>query len=314
LIVKQTDIKTNLQKHQLYGYNAEKQMAFYLKREFEFNEDILVINDLRLVMDDNVAQMDHLIIHSFGFIIIESKSVTAEIEINEYGEWIRHYSGYSKGMPSPINQATRQLDFLKKFLTLHEKDLLRKRLMFNKNFSDFKYDVMVAISDNGIIKRPKGLKLPEVHKADQITYSVKQTIDSYARVNNKLLTLDISYQLVSSTMRKIALLLMKSHTPAVISVHNTQVQRHTKQEHTECSLETSAPTQKVCKHCQSENIEILHGRFGYYFKCLDCNKNTKITLTCKHKTCKPKLRKSKLMFYSECPSCETSALYFKNDG
>lgn len=92
MILKETDEKELLNKFQEYGYNAEKQMAFYLKRAFQESNDIFVINDLRLVMNDDVAQIDHLIMHRFGFILIESKSVTSKISVNEHGEWIRHYS------------------------------------------------------------------------------------------------------------------------------------------------------------------------------------------------------------------------------
>ncbi len=61
MILKETDEKELLNKFQEYGYNAEKQMAFYLKRAFQENNDIFVINDLRLEMNDDVAQIDHLI-------------------------------------------------------------------------------------------------------------------------------------------------------------------------------------------------------------------------------------------------------------
>jgi len=317
LIVKQIDKRTNLEKRQLYGHNAEKQMAYYLRREFQSDNSVFILNDLRLTMNGDVAQIDHLIIHRFGFLIVESKSVTAEIEINEHGEWIRHYSDYSKGMASPINQATRQSDFLKKFLASHEGHLLRQRLMFKTSFSDFKYDVMVAISDNGIIKRPRSLELPEVHKADQITDSTKQLIKGYSKVNKKLLSLDVNYQFADSTMKKVALFLRQSHTPSATSKPSTdkkkptQIPSNPKQKPVMPPLKQPTSTQS-CRHCQSKSIEIRYGKFGYYFKCLNCSMNTAIVLTCNHTSCKPKIRKSKLRFYSECSACKTSELYFEN--
>ncbi len=54
------------------GDEAEKQMAHYLKRAYQKNKDIHVINDLRLVLGDDAAQIDHLVIHRFGFIIVIS--------------------------------------------------------------------------------------------------------------------------------------------------------------------------------------------------------------------------------------------------
>src|SRR2546423_13797828 len=69
---------------------AEKQMAFYLRRAFGTSDHILLFNDLRLVADDGeVAQIDHLILHPNGFILIESKSIAGSVLINEHGEWCR---------------------------------------------------------------------------------------------------------------------------------------------------------------------------------------------------------------------------------
>ncbi len=189
MILKEIDKKEALIKHEEYGYKAEKQMAFYLKRAFQDNKDIHVINDLRLEMNDDVAQIDHLIIHRFGFLIVESKSVTSKISINEYGEWTRHYPKFTRGIPSPVNQARRQADFLKNFLMARTEYLLKKSLIFQASVTDFKFDVSVAISDSGIINRAKNTNLSEVHKADQITDAINEIISSYAGTNKNLLTL-----------------------------------------------------------------------------------------------------------------------------
>jgi len=305
-----------MEKHQVYGYNAEKQMAYYLKRAFQSDSQFLILNDLRLTMNGDVAQIDHLVIHRFGFLIVESKSVTAEIEINEHGEWIRHYSEYSKGMASPIKQAGRQSDFLKRFLVSQEEHLLRKKLVFKSSLSDFKYDVMVAISDNGIIKRPKGLEFPEVHKADQITDSIQELVESYARINKKLFSLNVNYQFADSTMKSIAFLLKKAHRPSGNSSRSNKSPSNQAPAKPMKKMVVARPEQpsstQLCRHCQSKNIEIRYGKFGYYFKCLDCDKNTPITMTCSKASCKPKIRKSKLKFYKECAACKTSELYFEN--
>ena len=51
-----------------YGHEAEKQMAFYLKRSFQDSKDAHIISDLRLEMNRDFAQIDHLISHRFGFV------------------------------------------------------------------------------------------------------------------------------------------------------------------------------------------------------------------------------------------------------
>jgi len=44
-------------------------MAFYLKRAFQNDEKIIIINNLRVIVNNEVAQIDHLVVHPFGFII-----------------------------------------------------------------------------------------------------------------------------------------------------------------------------------------------------------------------------------------------------
>ena len=62
------------------GAKAEAQMAFYLKRAFSDDPDVWVFNDLRFRSDEeDVAQVDHLVMHRSGFIVIESKSVTSKV-------------------------------------------------------------------------------------------------------------------------------------------------------------------------------------------------------------------------------------------
>ena len=98
--MKETDAPTSKGKFTQAGFKAAQTMAHYLKRAFKDAEDILVLNGIRLKSHDHSTQIDHLIIHRYGMIIIESKSAVGTIEINDHGEWSR--SAYDKGMASPV--------------------------------------------------------------------------------------------------------------------------------------------------------------------------------------------------------------------
>ncbi|WDP92370.1 MAG: NERD domain-containing protein [Desulfobacter sp.] len=319
MILKGIDDKTNLTKIQKYGHDAEKQMAFYLKRAFQDNSDIVVINDLRIQMGDDFAQMDHLIIHRFGFTVVESKSVTSKISINEHGEWIRHYRSSSKGMPSPVNQAKRQIDLLQKFLTTNCEHLLRKILISKTTLADFKYDVLVAISDTGIIKRGKNTSIAEVCKADQITEKIEGLIDGYAKTNDKLFSLKMNSHFRESTIQRISDTLVKAHkSSARADEYQEPPELNNDEDLTKWAPkapvdESDSSEEKKCSKCNSVNISILYGRYGYYFKCRDCDGNTAIKLKCKNDSCKVRIRKAKLKFYKECSTCETSEFYFENE-
>ena len=79
------------------GYDASKQIAYYLKKEFSSDKDIQVFNNLRFLYNGEYTQIDHLIIHRYGFIIIESKSAKTKISYNEIGEFSRFFNGEWKG-------------------------------------------------------------------------------------------------------------------------------------------------------------------------------------------------------------------------
>ncbi|MFC2991390.1 nuclease-related domain-containing protein [Halomonas tibetensis] len=74
------------------------------------------------------AQIDHLVIHPYGFIIIESKSIVGEVQVNAEDEWSRSYKGNWSGIASPIRQAELQQEVLKALLRNHVEKLLGKLL------------------------------------------------------------------------------------------------------------------------------------------------------------------------------------------
>ena len=73
------------------GIKQEQDVAFYLRRAYKDRDNVMVINDLRIEHDGEVAQIDHLIVYTYGFIVVESKSIRGEVNVNEHGEWTRSY-------------------------------------------------------------------------------------------------------------------------------------------------------------------------------------------------------------------------------
>ncbi|KAA0571155.1 nuclease-related domain-containing protein [Azospirillum sp. Sh1] len=164
------------------GVRAERQMAFYLRRAFASSDDYAVLNNIRITAGGDTAQIDHLVISRWGLVIIESKSVSTRVRVNQRGEWMRLMGGSWQGMPSPILQATRQRDFLRTVLSANKTKLLGRVLLGGqKDFENFSMDVMVAVSDHGIIDRVNGADPKEVFKADQIPMRVKELLEARRR-------------------------------------------------------------------------------------------------------------------------------------
>lgn len=319
MILKELEEKETNNKYEEYGYKAERQLAFYLKRAFENDKSINVINNLCLELNGDVAQIDHLIIHEYGFIIIESKSVTSKILINERGEWIRQHRGSSQGMPSPVNQARRQADFLRKYLMPKSELLLKKFLGVQHTFEKIPIDIIVAISDNGIIDRAKNIDLPEVCKADQVTDFGKDIIGKYKKQDSKYFSLSVPRSFSEVSFYRVSNYLLRSHS-ATHSI-NSEVVRESNISQSKIIPDKEIPknkifTKPICKNkcikCGSSKVNILYGKYGYYFKCLNCSGNSAIKLKCVNSKCKVRLRKEKERFFQECKTCNTSILYHMN--
>lgn len=307
MIVKDIEEVKATDKFAQAGLAAEKQMAFYLRRAFGDEPNVLVLNNIRLLMDDDAAQIDHLLLHEFGIIIIESKSVTSQVTINEHGEWSRLFDGVSKGMPSPVLQAKRQAEFLSRYLEPHTEVLLKKLLGIQMTFDKMPIHVIVAISDSGIINRPKNTpdELEYVCKADRAVERIREIIDWY-RKKNSALSLSLGpYILGKSARKSISQFLVFNHTPVKSSAPLEDVTK-VKTEH---SASNSRP---ICKHCNGNVVEVLYGKYGYYMKCSDCGGNTAIRENCAACGNRLRVRKEKERFFLECSDCDTSSLFHKN--
>ncbi len=330
MIVKELDSFTPQDKFAKAGRDAEEQMSFYLRRAFADNKNIYVFNDLRLEHKDDAAQIDHLIFHQYGMIIIESKSVTSRVEINEHQEWIRVFNGKKQGMSSPILQARRQGDFIKKYLERNSEVLLGKFLGLQTHLGSMLIDVLIAISDSGIINRPKKMALEEVCKADQICDRVRSLLNKQQKEGNVFNINRTGRSFNKDEVNNIVEFLLKEHKPLAYKNIETEIV-------SKPSLVSSPPEKKVviqvqaetlckpnkvplsqnaskhlCRQCHKTNLSVASGRYGYYFKCLDCEGNTPINTICQTCNIKEKIRKSSDRFYAECESCKTSNLFYTN--
>lgn len=201
------------------GAKAEEQMAFYLRRAFYEDPAIHVFNDLRFEDDTgDSAQIDHLVLHKYGFIIIESKSVTSGIKVNKQHEWIRFWNKLPQGMPSPVQQARRQVEFLRRALNSNAEHLSGKLMgVFQKRFSSCAWDVLVAISDSGTITRE--VEVPELCKADQVADRIKAVFKKYKRASGPLsLKLDVPVDMDRGTLENIIQFLLDHHKPRSLKI------------------------------------------------------------------------------------------------
>ena len=322
MILKELDPGAGGDRFSKAGRKAEKQLAHYLKRAFADSPAIRVLNDLKLERNGEVAQIDHLALHKYGVVIIESKSVTTCVSINAHDEWTREYAGSWHGMRSPVLQASRQGDLLRALLIDHHDELLDKMLGFiQTSFTAMALDILVAIADSGQIKRHCPEQAPEVMKADQVPYRIQELVGRYEAMNSlfNLRLRDIAAaprSFSDSELSRMGVFLRTRHqplTPCERAREPAEDITKTAQEPKPGSTsENGRPP--VCRYCSSSSLVVKYGKYGYYFKCQDCNGNTPIKARCYRCNSKARLRKQRQHFYSEFPTCGGSDLFFSNTG
>ncbi|AXK40400.1 nuclease-related domain-containing protein [Crenobacter cavernae] len=334
MILKEKAFAEAKDKFQAAGDAAEKELAFYLKRYFADDSEVFVLNDIRIAFNDDAAQMDHLIIHSAGMTIVETKSVAGKIQLRQDGQWLRWYGDKSSGMASPLIQAKLQADFLRKFLRANT----RQPEIIDK----LNLDYLVAISSQGVFIPPKENPPAEVCKTDMVGEKIQ------ARANGEVV--------FPTAFRKVlGEFLCRSHTPrkavtpepaASAPIEPASVAREPQADYVVVpeatqrlvrsrpahlgyigerlrstgllrSLIGADEPRKVyatyCRKCDSQNLEFRYGKFGYFLRCLDCSENTSLKPDCRQCGRQTKLRKDGQLLFVECASCKLSEVLHRND-
>jgi len=99
------------------GMEGERAAAFYLDGHYKDSPHNVLLHDLRLEVDGEVAQIDHLVINRTGYmVLIETKNYSGDVEVNAHGEFTVRYGKERYGIPSPYEQSRRHARVLGRLL------------------------------------------------------------------------------------------------------------------------------------------------------------------------------------------------------
>jgi len=297
------------------GLKAEQEAAYFIDFHLKDSKNTLVIHDLRLDVGGRVAQIDHLLLHrSLTAFVLETKSFHAGVKITDDGEFLR-WNDYKKtyeGMASPVAQNERHVGVLKDaFKQLDMPTRLGMRL--SPTFEPY-----VLVSPNSRVDRPKKHETSRVLKADMLIDAIGKRFEK----EGVLETVAAMAKFVSTdTLLDIGRQLVRRHQP--IKFDYAAKFGLSGMAATTSVVEEPAPAAYVadreqttekprCRNCSSEKLSIQYGKYGYYFKCADCDGNTPIKIGCGKEGHKERIRKEGLKFFRECEQCNSSVLYFVN--
>jgi len=322
------------------GIKQEHDVAFYLRRAYKDRDNVLVLNDLRIEHNGETAQIDHLIVYTYGFIVVESKSIRGEVKINEYGEWSRSYKEQWSGMPSPLKQAELQITLLKQYLCANTEKVIGKFLGIQQGLGARCYDVFSAISSDAIIDRSKAPQdlAAKLVKSEFISDALnkKMNFKKFYNLVGKIYDTRPSFNhdemlhicqflmaepITSSDATPAQLSALEntssSAIPAVKDEHNAPYAPITKVNTAPTDYSKYMPPAKVanlaiqCKHCGACSGLTAHsGRYGYYAQCGSCGGNTPLKRACPAcSSSQTKVSKAKNMYRLQCSGCGASFVY-----
>ncbi|WP_354625761.1 nuclease-related domain-containing protein [Psychromonas sp. MME2] len=320
MIIKNKDPLTSTDRRKIAGDKQEQDVAFFLRRAFKNTENVFVFNDLRIKYNDEVAQIDHLVLYVYGFILIESKSITGQVSVNSDEEWSRSYNGKWSGMPSPIKQVQLQERLLRELLYEKRESMLDK-ILFGKlqtGFGGRLWDHFCAISSNAIVQRenmPKQVSKKLV-KSEFILDKLNKIIPG--TIKNSLYKFSSQPWFTPEEMQKICDFLLAQHQSAhpIKRVVEPQPESQTTNTvHTPTTVPNiakvspdSAIAPLSCKKCHAiDNLQPAWGKFGYYVKCCACETNTAMKTHCPACSGKnTKVSKKKTLYSLICQDCNES--------
>ncbi len=165
----------------LIGWEAEEQVAFQLRRKYELDGRVHVYHNLRFEVAAeyrDFCEIDHLVLHRWGFIIIESKGTGrggGEFIVDAAEQWQRRAGKNApENIESPITQAKRQVDALRKALASVDPPLLGKRMgLIQGSFTNVPFTPFVAISNAARLTGPGAAKLTTAMKSDRLVDAIE---------------------------------------------------------------------------------------------------------------------------------------------
>lgn len=299
------------------GERNEQNSAYYLDFKYKDSPHWALIHDLRIEHRGRVAQIDHLLISRFlDVYLLESKNYYYGIKITEEGEFLVWDGKSYQAIESPFEQNQRHIQALQ--LSVEDRNLAPKRLGFAIPIT---YRNVVLVSPTSKVLKPKTatFDLSSVIKADAFVSVVSKDIDRKSIVEAPKI-------IGSDTLHDFSEKLVRLHRPGSINyaakfgIGNNGTINDAKTATIVATpaapTYTSGPCKRagkpICKHCNSQNLAVTYGKYGYYFKCGDCAGNMPVKVECGNVGHRERIRKDGNSFYRECAECGSSSLYFVN--
>ena len=262
----------------LSGLTAEKETAYRLSGSFAKQRDLFVLNNIKISNHGQNLQIDHLIVSRKALYIIESKSVSDRIGVNEYDEWCLYYGKKTYSINSPVEQVTLQKEKLMDFLQDNLSKFRISVLGFQAQINIYPGYTFVAISKKGkIIGKGRNKHKNTVLKHDLIPGKIKKMEQQGVfRIFN-----DKNF-LHKNEVRALVDFLLESDmsTAPYDDIFQWALENGLVKQDDQPQQDDSLEDLNICPSCKQSSRIIRYGKYGYYFSCESCENTSSIKEKC----------------------------------
>ncbi|UBV41742.1 NERD domain-containing protein [Deinococcus taeanensis] len=260
------------------AHEVHRQVVHFLRRAFAQDPQAFVFHDLRLECRGDVAQIDHLILHRSGLVIVNS-SVAGQLSVNEHGEGVCEVTLRASSLPSAVVQARRQLDLLLAFLEDHAADLMdcSRPGSGPPSFAGVRRDVLVALPADSRVTATGDLT--EWVRPGQVPDRVNATIRAEDSRTPGLCGF------TATELTRIRTFLLTRHVPApVLAAPVPRTARPVVTGPVRTSQERQAQARPrldaACRSCGGTQLSVEVGKYGASFRCAGCGATTPAKPVC----------------------------------
>ena len=321
MVAKEIDPFQSQHDYEQAGQTALERVAGNLKQVFAENPKALeqytgrIFNGLRFEQTKYAIQIDHLILHQYGIILIENRGEPADITVNAIGEWTQVYKGKLLRISSPISQGERKLTFLK---TMLEQNAAVLRPTIKKSeglFAEIAFDLLVTIADTGDFSLSPGMSLTQVCRSQDIG---EKAIDLMQKQKKRIkkgfsFRRNLEKELSGDELFKLTGYLKQQHKPLIRESVTT---RFIAQDSAQEAASNESSQEKMierdylqCKSCGGNQLYIDH-QGEYRVVCLDCGGIMVIDRTCRNCNRQGFVSRNGNDFFVECEACLNAELIF----
>ena len=155
--------------------------ATRLRNAFKNNEDVIILNDVRLNFgEERTINVDHVVLHSYGITLINSRSIYGKIEINYRGEWSRNVRGREIAMQNPIDVFKHVSKYLREELTVNLGILLTGGKGAQRTFENMPIDVLFIQALKSTIIG-SGINQSNIIFVEALTQNINRTFVAYKK-------------------------------------------------------------------------------------------------------------------------------------